>query len=83
MDWTNAWPETAGYYWFYGRRIQKSEIELAMVRVYVTNNGVACVCGGMLFYQNGGAESAIGLWSKLAEVNLIEAKTKYLESLNK
>jgi hypothetical protein len=63
-DWTEEWPTTPGWYWFWGQCFRSWKGDewspnLYSVVVRRCSNGLAFVTNGHFMYQEEGAE---GLW---------------------
>ena len=62
--WTTEWPETEGWYWFYGwpwgGKIPP-EPRLGIVEVVKISNGYSCVYQGSFIYKS----RAVGFWHPL------------------
>lgn len=52
--WTNKWPTTPGWYWFYGRHYGEDKHSLGMVRVVQISNGLMHTLNGHFMFKSEG-----------------------------
>lgn len=72
-EWTEEWPTTAGWYWFYGQPhygLRDLPARLYSVTVHHTRDGWAYVSDGSFMYKGGGG------WGQWCLVTLPELPTK-------
>jgi hypothetical protein len=76
--WSLDWPESPGWYWFYGRRFSGDSIKLLTVRVKKISNGLNYVAGSLFMYKSEGVK---GLWLPMKMPELPEGDEDDLSKL--